>query len=77
MPRRKPTDDDLKGREVLAQEFIDFRKEFLFNQKQLAERLEISRRTIQMIEAAKVSPHPGTIRSFRTFKAKFISESAK
>lgn len=77
MPRRKPTDDDLKERKDLAQEFISFRKRFLLTQKQLAERLDISRRTIQMVEVAKVSPQPGTIRVFRAFQTKFINENGK
>lgn len=71
MPRRKPDDDDIKVREELAEEMISFRKNNLFTQKKLAEVLELSRRTIQMIESSAISPHPGTLRAWRTLLSKY------
>lgn len=71
MPRRKPNDDDIKAREVLAKQMKDFRRDNLFNQKKLAEILDLSRRTIQMIESGKITPHPGTLLAFKTLAAKY------
>jgi len=65
MPRRKPNEDDLKAREELAAEVIAFRKNNLFNQKKLAEILDLSRRTIQMIESGLITPHPATLDAIR------------
>lgn len=71
MPRRKPNEDDLAARAVLADEMKDFRKTNLLNQKQLAEVLELSRRTIQMIEGGTITPHPGTLQAFRDLVEKY------
>jgi DNA-binding XRE family transcriptional regulator len=71
MPRRKPNAKDLAAREVLAEEMKSFRRDNLFNQKKLAEVLELSRRTIQMIEGGSITPHPGTIKAFKDLAAKF------
>lgn len=75
MPRRKPDDDDLKAREVLAGEMISFRKSNLFTQKKLADILDLSRRTIQMIESGKITPHPSTITAFKSLVAKYKAAS--
>src|SRR5208282_5367267 len=37
MPRQKPTEEDLKLREARKEEWIAFRKTYLFTQKKLAE----------------------------------------
>lgn len=71
MPRRKPDDDDLKAREVLANRVTSFRKQYLMTQKKLADILELSRRTIQMVEAAKITPHPATIQAFEDLVKKY------
>lgn len=71
MPRRKPDEDDLKAREQLAEEMISFRQNNLFTQKKLAEILDLSRRTIQMIETGTISPHPGTLRAWKTLVSKY------
>lgn len=78
MPRRKPNAKDLEAREVLSQEVKDFRRDNIMNQKTLAEVLNLSRRTIQMIEGGAITPHPATIQVFRDLaekhrKAKKIS----
>lgn len=75
MARRKPDNDDLKAREVLASEMVDFRKNNIFTQKRLAEILVLSRRTIQMIEAGLITPHPSTITAFRELVAKYKAAS--
>lgn len=71
MPRRKPDEDDIKAREGLAAEMIAFRRDNLFTQKKLAETLDLSRRTIQMIETGTITPHPGTMRAWKTLTAKY------
>lgn len=76
MPRRKPDDDDLKARELLATEMTSFRKNNLFTQKKLADILELSRRTIQMIETGTITPHPGTLRAWKALTAKYRTNKA-
>lgn len=71
MPRRKPDEDDLKARVVLAAEMVAFRKDNLFTQKKLADILGLSRRTIQMAEAALISPHPATMQAWNNLKHKY------
>ena len=70
MPRPKPTEEDLKDREDRRQEWKKFRKDRLFTQTKLAEVLGLSRRTVQLIEAGKVSPFPDTLRKFWALKAR-------
>lgn len=74
MPRPKPSEEDLQRRESRKAEWSQFRKEHLFTQVELAQFLGISRRTVQLIEAGKVSPFPGTLRKFSELKAKHESE---
>lgn len=71
MPRQKPTDDDLDEREQRAKEWKEFKKTNLFTEVRLAEILGISRRTVQMVLAARVTPQPGTIRKWNTLTAKY------
>jgi DNA-binding XRE family transcriptional regulator len=80
MSRPKPNTDDLKKRKKRAAEWKQFRKNFLFTQKKLADTMAdsvgaISRRTIQQIEAAKITPHPSTLRLFAIFKKKHESNA--
>jgi len=67
MPGRKRTEEELAEREGLAQEFKTFRQDFKFSQKKLVETIGqgLCRRTLQMIEAAKVNPNPETLKRFR------------
>ena len=76
MPRPKPSEEDLKEREQRRHEWVEFRKKNLFTQVRLAEVLELSRRTVQQIEAGKVSPWPETLRKFQALKAKYDRERA-
>lgn len=76
MPRPKPDDDELKERTARQEEWRTFRREFLFSQKKLGDVLNLSRRTIQEIEAGRVSPHRSTLRAFRDLKLKYDAERA-
>jgi DNA-binding XRE family transcriptional regulator len=71
MPRPKPTSRDISDRKVRATEWKEFRRDYLFTQKRLADIVGVSRRTIQKIEAAIVTPHPDTLRLFRAIQKKY------
>lgn len=73
MARRKPTPEDLTRRVSRSEEWYSFRKDNLFTQLRLAEVLGLSRRTVQMIEAGKITPHPNTLRLFEALQAKYKS----
>lgn len=74
MPRRKPTPADIEKRKERSLEWFNFRDEFLFTQQRLAEILGLSRRTIQMVESGKITPHPETLRVFAVLKGKHEAE---
>lgn len=84
MPRPKPTADDLKARKALAREFRVFRREYKVTQRALADMMREPgddspagcRRTIQMIEAAKISPHKSTLMRFQIVKSKTVADNA-
>lgn len=83
MPRPKPTAEDLKERKTLAKEFKNFRREFKITQRALADLMADPgaegsgcRRTIQMIESARISPHKSTLNRFRIVKNTIESENA-
>lgn len=61
MPRPAPTDGDIELRKRRAQEMKHFMKEHLFTEIKLADVLGVSRRTVQMIKAGKVTPTPSTL----------------
>lgn len=71
MARKKPTEDDLKEREERALDFRKFMKSYLFTEIKLAEVLDISRRTVQMIKAARVTPQPSTLKKWIALKKKY------
>ena len=77
MARRKPTPEDLTKRIIRANEWIDFRKDNLFTQIRLAEVLGLSRRTVQMIEAGKITPHPNTLRLFEALQSKYRANAKR
>jgi DNA-binding XRE family transcriptional regulator len=80
MTKSKPTEDELEERIARAQEWGQFRQEFGFTQKSLADTLKsidtdktgklpgVSRRTIQMIEAGLIKPHAHTLALFEELK---------
>lgn len=70
MPRPKPTEEDLKEREGRAVEIREFLKTYKFTEVRLAEVLGVSRRTVQMMKAGRVSPHPVTVKTWEILKAK-------
>lgn len=71
MPRQKPSEDDLDDREKRAAEWKKFKKDNLFTEVRLAEILGVSRRTVQMVLAARVTPQPGTIRKWNALTLKY------
>lgn len=82
MPRPKPTAEDLKERKVRAREWKTFRKTYKITQRALADLMADPdeegagcRRTIQMIEAGKISPHKATLTRFSIVKDKIESEN--
>lgn len=66
MARQKPSVTDLQEREERAERLRVFLKTNLFSEIKLAETTGISRRTLQMIKAAKITPHPDTLRKLTT-----------
>lgn len=83
MPRPKPTADDLKERKTLAKEMKTFRREFKITQRALADLMANPgekgagcRRTIQMIESGKISPHKATLTRFALVKNKIEADHA-
>jgi DNA-binding XRE family transcriptional regulator len=76
MPRAKPDNAELEEREQRKQEWIKFRKENLITQEKFADLLGIGRRTIQMVEKARISPYPKTLRKFAALKAKYSQGAA-
>ena len=71
MPRPKPTKQDLEDRVTRAKEWREWMKANLFTEKKLADVTGISRRTIQMIKAGKVTPHFNTLRTFSALQSKY------
>jgi hypothetical protein len=83
MPRPKPTAEDLKERKKLAKEMKTFRLEFKITQRALADLMAEPgkkdgagcRRTIQMIEAGRISPHRATLTRFAIVKNRIEAEN--
>lgn len=83
MPRPKPTAEDLKERKALAKTFKVFRREYKITQRALADLMREPgdnsvagcRRTVQMIEAGKVSPHKSTLTRFQIVKNRIEAEN--
>lgn len=68
--RRLPFADSEEVRERRADEWRLFRRNHLFTQRHLADITGISRRTLQLIEAARITPQPTTLRKFMLYKVK-------
>lgn len=71
------TKADLAERVKRQTEWREFRKANLYSQRKLAERLEISLRTIQHVEAARYTPLQSTLRRFECLKARIASGAEK
>jgi hypothetical protein len=76
MPRL-PSEEALKEREERAEVWKQFMADHLFTEKRLAETVGVSRRTVQMVKAALVSPHKDTLRLFDQLKAKYDKEAKR
>jgi transcriptional regulator with XRE-family HTH domain len=84
MPRPKPTAEDLKARKALSKDFKNFRREYKITQRALADLMREPgddsaagcRRTIQMVEAGKISPHRSTLLRFQIVKSRIEAENA-
>jgi DNA-binding XRE family transcriptional regulator len=68
MPKASATQEELDERAIRQREWRTFRREFPLTQSELAERLGVSRRTVQAVEAGAVTPHPRTLRRFIAIK---------
>lgn len=82
MPRPKPTAEDLKERKARAKEWKSFRREYKITQRSLADLMAEPgqkgagcRRTIQMVEAGKISPHKPTLARFAIVKNRIEAEN--
>lgn len=73
MGRPRPTDEDIAKRQVRAEEMKKFMNENLFTEVKLAESLGISRRSVQMIKAGKVTPTPPTLRKWEALLKRYGS----
>ena len=63
--------EDIQKRTARAEEWKQFRRDFLYSQSHLAAALNCSRRTVTAVENAEVaSPHYDTLRRFMTLKQK-------
>jgi hypothetical protein len=84
MPRPKPTDADIKERKARAKEWKTFRHSYKVTQRALADLMREPgddsaagcRRTIQMIESARISPHKSTLTRFAIVKNRIEAENA-
>jgi transcriptional regulator with XRE-family HTH domain len=84
MPRPKPTAEDLKERKALAKTFKTFRREYKITQRKLADLMREPgddsaagcRRTIQMIESERITPHKSTLTRFSIVKNRIEAENA-
>jgi len=66
MPRRKPTPEDLDRRQARAEEMKAFMADNNFTEVKLADVLGVSRRTVQMMKAGRVTPSTETIRKWES-----------
>lgn len=71
MSRPKPTEDDFERREIRAKSVRQFMKQYNFTEKRLADVLGLSRRSVQMIKAAAVTPTPDSVRKLDALFVKF------
>lgn len=65
---QKSASDELRERKQRAVAWKKFRRDYLFTQRKLAEMVGVSRRTVQLIEAGKLTPRPSTLRLFATYR---------
>ena len=68
------TKEEVNRRKSRAKLWSDFRHEFLITQRQLAEILGISRRTVQYVERGDVTPSKKVQSLFETLAKKHYAE---
>jgi DNA-binding XRE family transcriptional regulator len=69
-PPQTDEEEELRQRDKRANDWKLFRRNNLFTQRRLAEIIGVSRRTIQLVEGAYITPHPQTLRRFEVFRLK-------
>ena len=69
--RSTPEELEQVERNKRAEEWKSFRKDNLITQRKLADLIEVSRRTIQQIEAGTISPHKSTLNQFLALRDKY------
>jgi DNA-binding XRE family transcriptional regulator len=84
MPEAKitPADADMEAHCKRQVEWLEFRRQHLLSQRDLAEMLEVSARTVQNVEAAPEKagafvPLASTLRHFRAIADKFAADDRK
>jgi DNA-binding XRE family transcriptional regulator len=66
----KPSEDE-KRRAVRAEEWRQFRRDFLYSQSNLADALRCSRRTVVSVECGEtLNPHPSLLKRLLNLKRK-------
>jgi len=73
MPKVTLTEEVLEERKKRAQELKDFMVNNKFTERRLGEIVGVSRRSIQMIKAARITPHLDTLRRLETLYLKYKS----
>jgi predicted transcriptional regulator len=77
MHMRRVTTEDKQRVKMRADEFKNFRRDYLFSQGHLATAIRCSRRTISAIEAGTVIfPHVGVLKRFRELRQKYERAAA-
>lgn len=74
MARQRRTSDESEERQKLAQTVKEFMKNNLFTEKKLADVVGISRRTVQMLKAGAVTPHPATLEKLESLFMRYKRE---
>lgn len=69
MARKKPTAEDFEERQERSEKIRKYLKDNLCTEVRLAETLKISRRTLQMVKAARITPTPDTRKKLDVFLA--------
>lgn len=70
MARKKPTAEDYEERMERAEQLKKYMKDNLFTEVKFAEVSGISRRTVQMLKSARITPTPRTLTLLNGFFAK-------
>lgn len=71
MARPMPTARDIEERKTRAAKIKEFMSDNLFTEVRLAETLGVSRRTVQMMKAGKVTPTRSTLRKWEALLNKY------